>query len=386
MEIPITKPSFTEAEERKIVEVLRSGWVTQGPQVEHFEEAFAKYVGAPHAVAVSSCTTALHLSLVAAGVVPGDEVICPSYSFIATTNVIRYCGAKPVFIDIDPRTYNLDPGLLKSLITKRTKAVLAVHQVGLPADLDPILEIAAREGLKVIEDAACALGAEYKGRRIGRPHGFLACFSFHPRKIITTGEGGMVTANDPAVARRLKQLRHHGMTVNDFVRHKAKSVVLEEYEELGYNYRMSDLHAALGTVQLERFPELLSQRLKLAERYNLALAESDFLVPPYVPSHARPTYQSYLVRLKPNAPISRDELMQKLLELGISTRRGIMAAHRERPYAKEYRQIRLPHTESAVDETFLIPLFPQLSPQEQEFVITHLKELTSPKKLARLNR
>lgn len=380
MEIPITRPSFTEAEEKKIVEVLRSGWVTQGPQVKNFEESVAKFAGASYAVAVSSCTTALHLSLIVAGVGPGDEVICPSYSFIATTNVIRYCGAKPVFIDIDPRTYNLDPGLLEGLITKRTRAILAVHQVGLPADLDRILDVANRHGLKVVEDAACALGAEYKGRPIGRPHGFLACFSFHPRKIITTGEGGMITTNDASVADRLKRLRHHGMTVNDLVRHKAKSVVLEEYEELGYNYRLSDLHAALGIVQLERFPELLNQRLKLAARYNQAFAGSEALLPPHIPPYAKPTYQSYLVRLRPNAPISRDDLMQKLLERGISTRRGIMASHRERPYAEEYGRARLPHTEAAVNETFLIPLFPHLRPEEQEFVISSLHELVRPGK------
>ncbi len=377
MNIPITKPSFTSAEEERLLKVLRSGWVTQGPEVELFEEAVAKFVGSKHAVAVSSCTTALHLALLAASVESGDEVICPSYSFIATANVIRYCNAKPVFIDIEKKTYNLNPELLEKTITPRTKAIIAVHQVGLAADMDSILKIANSRGIKVIEDAACAIGAEYKGQKIGKPHGFLACFSFHPRKIITAGEGGMVTTNDSTVAARLKKLRHHGMSVTDLVRHKAKSVILEEYDELGYNYRMTDLQAALGIIQLGRLPELLRQRTKIAERYNEVFSEIEYLIPPFVPPGIKHTYQSYLLRLKPNAPLSRDELMQQLLERGIATRRGIMASHKEPLYAKEHGRIPLPETETAVKETIILPLFPQMKTEEQEFVISNIKELVS---------
>lgn len=377
MKIPITKPSFTEAEEKRIVEVLRSGWVTQGPQVEAFEKAVAQFVGARFGIATSSCTTALHLALIVAGVGAGDEVICPSFSFIATANAIRYCGAKPVFIDIERDTYNLNPDLLEKLITKRTKAILAVHQIGLSADMDRILAVASRRGISVIEDAACAIGAEYKGDHVGKPHGFLACFSFHPRKIITAGEGGMITTNDPDIAMHLKKLRHHGMSVNDLVRHAAKTVIVEEYDELGYNYRMSDLEAAVGIAQLAKLEDLLERRRKIAARYTQAFQELGYLFPPVVPSYAKHTFQSYQVRVKPDAPISRDELMEKLLERGISTRRGIMASHREPLYAKEYGHIRLPETEAATRETLILPLFPQMTAEEQDFVISNIKEVTA---------
>lgn len=380
MNIPLTKPSITSAEEERVLEVLRSGWVTQGPQVQFFEEAFAEYVGSRFAIATSSCTTALHLALIAASVGPEDEVICPSYSFIATTNVIRYCYAKPVFIDIDRETYNLNPDLLERLITKQTKAIMIVHQVGLPAHLDPILKIASKHNLIVIEDAACAIGSEYQGEKIGKPHGFLACFSFHPRKIITSGEGGMITTNDASIARRLKKLRHQGMSVTDYDRHKAKStVIFEKYDELGYNYRMSDLQAALGIVQLKRLPELLKIRTGLAERYHRAFSEMEHVKPPHVPPYAQPNFQSYLLRIKPTAPLSRDELMQRLLDRGITTRRGIMAAHQEPFYAAGFSHLRLPETESAVRETMILPLFPQMRSEEQEFVISSIREiLTSP--------
>ncbi|MCM8776297.1 MAG: DegT/DnrJ/EryC1/StrS family aminotransferase, partial [Candidatus Omnitrophica bacterium] len=349
-------------------------WLTQGPQVQNFEEAFAKAVGARYGVAVSSCTTGLHLALIAAGVGPGDEVICPSFTFIATANVIRYCGAKPVFIDIDPKTYNLDPSLLKNLITSRTKAVIAVHQVGLPADMGPILEIAEARGIKVLEDAACAIGAEYRGERIGKPHGFLAVFSFHPRKIITTGEGGMLTTNDESLATRLKQLRHHGMSVSDLVRHQAKTVVIEEYRELGYNYRMSDLQAAVGLAQLDKLDDILGKRIQRALRYHEAFGEIESLEPPYCPASMKHTYQSYILRVKPNSPISRDDLMNELLKVGIASRRGIMAIHREPLYAKDYADTHLAETDAAVRETLILPLFAKMTDEEQDYVISHIKD------------
>ena len=332
-------------------------------------------MGAKFGVAVSSCTTALHLALIAASVGEGDEVICPSFSFIATANVIRYCGAKPIFIDIERDTYNLNPDLLEKLISKRTKAIIAVHQVGLPADLDRILSVANRHSIPVIEDAACAIGAEYKGEKIGRPRGFLACFSFHPRKIITAGEGGMITTNDPGIATRLKKLRHHGMSINDLDRHQSKSVMIEEYDELGYNYRMSDLEAAVGLIQLTKLNSLLERRTRIAERYNRAFKEWGYLIPPTVPPDAKHTYQSYLVRVRKDAPFSRDDLMEKLLERDIATRRGIMASHLEPLYAKEYAASKLPETEAATRETLILPLFPQMTSEEQEYVIARIKEV-----------
>ena len=217
--VPVARPSFGAREEKAVVEALRSGWVSQGPRVAEFERQFAQYVGAPEAVAVSSCTTALHLALVAAGIRPGDEVLCPSLSFIATANAIVYAGAKPVFVDIDPFTFNLDPHRIENAITGRTKAILVVHQIGLPCALNEISEIAARHGLAVVEDAACAIGSEYDGRLIGRPDSLIACFSFHPRKILTTGEGGMITTSDRDIAARLRRMRQHAMNVSDLARH-----------------------------------------------------------------------------------------------------------------------------------------------------------------------
>src|SRR5579884_1159252 len=217
--IPVARPSMGSAEEAAVLAVLRSGWISQGPKVAEFEREFAAYVGAPYAVALSSCTTALHLAMVVAGVGKGDEVLCPSLSFIATANAIRYVGATPVFVDIDPMTYNMDPAKIEAAITPKTTAILLVHQIGLPADIAAISAIAKRHGLVVIEDAACAIGSEYDGKRIGAPHTLMACFSFHPRKILTTGEGGMITTADPKIADRLRKMRQHAMSVSDLARH-----------------------------------------------------------------------------------------------------------------------------------------------------------------------
>ena len=268
--IPIAKPELGEEEAAAAGEAILSGWVTQGPRVAAFEEQFAASVGASHACAVSSCTTALHLALHALGVGPGDEVVTVSHSFIATANAIVYCRAKPVFVDIDPRTYNIDPGLIEAAVTPRTKAIMPVHQMGLPCDIAAVLAVADQYGLPVIEDAACAIGSEVRvgGRweQIGRPHGTVACFSFHPRKIITTGDGGMLTTSDAALDAKFRLLRQHSMSVPDTVRHGARSVIFEEYPFVGFNYRMTDIQAAVGTVQLRRLPDFLARREELAER------------------------------------------------------------------------------------------------------------------------
>ena len=256
--IAIAKPELGEAEAAAAREAILSGWVTQGPQVEAFEKEFAAYVGAPHACAVSNCTTALHLALHTLGVGQGDEVVTVSHSFIATANVVKYCGAKPVFVDIDPKTYNIDPRLLEKAITKKTKAIMPVHQMGLPCDMAAILEIANRHGLPVIEDAACAIGGEIKmaerWEKIGRPHGLIACFSFHPRKVITTGDGGMLTTADKELDKKFRLLRQHAMDVPDTVRHASNQVIFEQYPMVGFNYRMTDIQAAVGREQLKRLP------------------------------------------------------------------------------------------------------------------------------------
>jgi dTDP-4-amino-4,6-dideoxygalactose transaminase len=370
--IPVARPSLGEAEAAAAREAILSGWVTQGPQVAAFEEEFAAFVGARHTCAVSSCTTALHLALLAVGARPGDEVVTVSHSFIATANAIRYCGARPVFVDIDPRTYNIDPVLLEAAITPRTRAVLPVHQMGLPCDLPAVLAVARRHGLPVVEDAACAVGSELltdgRWQRVGRPHGDVACFSFHPRKLLTTGDGGMLTTNDAALDRQFRLLRQHGMSVPDTVRHAAKSVVFEDYPVVGFNYRMTDIQAAVGRVQLRRLPEMLGERVALAERYTRRLRGVPGLVPPHVPAWARPNYQSYPVAVTADYPLGRDALMQALLEAGVSTRRGIMNAHQE-PACADLSPSRLPHSEHARDAVVLLPLFPGMSDREQDYVL-----------------
>lgn len=377
MNIPIARPYVGREEEDAVLQSLRSGWLSQGPRVLDFEKQFSEYVGAKHAIAVSSCTTALHLAFIGANIGPDDEVLCPSLSFIATANSIRYVGAEPVFVDIDPLTFNIDPEKIEAAITPRTRAILVVHQIGLSAALEEILRIAFRRNLVVIEDAACAIGSMYKGKRIGAPHAYMACFSFHPRKILTTGEGGMITTSDDAVAARIRKLRQHAMGTSDLARHNAKNVVLETYDEVGYNFRMTDMQAAIGLVQLGRVEGFIGRRREFAARYTRELAKLGWLIPPAEPAGYRHNYQSYMARLAKNSPISRDDLMQALLDRGISTRRGIMASHREIPYRNSRWDRELSETNAATDDCIILPLFHQMTGQEQEFVIESIRELGS---------
>ncbi len=375
--IPVARPFIGAEEERAVVEVLRSGWITQGPRVARFEKEFSSYISCDHSVAVSSCTTALHLAMVACQIGPGDEVICPSLSFIATANSIAYVGATPIFCDIDPTTYNLDPLKLEELITPRTRAILVVHQIGLAAEMNSILDVARRHGLAVIEDAACAIGSEYEGHRIGKPLGTMACFSFHPRKILTTGEGGMITTNDAELASRLRKLRQHAMSLSDVARHNAKQVATETYDEVGYNFRMTDMQAAIGSVQLERLPGLLERRRYLASRYDRALQSLSWIETPYVPANCLHNYQSYMVRLTGAAAAKRDAIMQELLERNISTRRAIMATHRELPYRSERWDATLPQTNLVADTAMILPLFHQMTDADQDYVIEALHMLSA---------
>jgi perosamine synthetase len=376
MQVPFARPYLTGNEGDAVAKVIASGWVSQGPQVQAFEAAFAKRVGATDAVATTSCTTALQLALHVSGVAPGDEVIVPSLSFIATANAVRQCGAEPIFADIDPRTYNLDPATAERAITPRTKAIMPVHQVGLPADIDPFLEIAGRHRVAIVEDAACAIGASYKGRPIGSL-GPLACFSLHPRKVITTGEGGMIAVQDPSIAARLRRLRQHGMSVSDLARHSTTQVVMETYPETGFNYRMTDMQGALGLCQLNVLDDVLDLRRRLAERYTAALERIPHLEAPYDPSYATRTWQSYCVRVAPGAALGRTQLMQRLLADGIPTRRGVMAIHEEDAYRGE--QGDLQHTEAAARDVLMLPLFPNLTFQQQDYVIGRLAEHVAAK-------
>jgi perosamine synthetase len=366
MQVPFSRPYLRGDEGAAVAETIATGWVSQGPRVREFEAAFAERVGARDAVATTNCTTALQLALYVSGIGPGDEVIVPSMSFIATANSVWQNGAEPVFADIDPLTYNLDPASAEGAITSRTKAIMPVHQLGLPADMDAFLELGERYGLAIVEDAACAIGASYRGRAIGSL-GPLACFSLHPRKVITTGEGGMIAVQDPEVAERLRRLRQHAMDVSDLARHGAKDVVIESYPERGWNQRMTDMQATLGLCQLGVLDEILEQRRRLAARYTAVIEHVPYLEPPFEPGYAERTWQSYAVRLSPGAPLGRNELMRRLLRDGVPTRRGVMAIHEEPAYAGVTAD--LPHTEAATRDSLMLPLFAGLSDEEQDHVI-----------------
>lgn len=370
MNIPLTKPYFDKKEEKAVVNVLRSGWVTQGPKVEEFENSISKYTGAKYATVVSSATAGLFLSLHSLGVSPGDEVIVPSFSFIACTNVIVHLGAKPVFVDIDPKTYNLSPVLVEKKITKKTKAIIAVDQIGLPCDIEAILKIAKKNNTHVVEDGACAIGSKINGRMVGSL-GHLTVFSFHPRKSITTGDGGAIVTNNKSLDKNLKMLRQHGMSVSDVKRHKSNKVIKESYPIVGFNFRMTDLQAAVGIEQMKKLNEILEKRKSLAKRYNDAFKDKRNIIPPFVPPRYTHNYQSYMIRIH-TKKISVSALRQRLLNAGISTRFGIMSSHLEKAYTKMMGKISLPETEKATKETIILPLYYNMTEKEQEFVISEI--------------
>jgi perosamine synthetase len=373
--IPITQPLIGPEEIEAAAEVIRSGWLTQGPRVARFEADFASATGAPHACAVSNCTAALHLALLAVGVEPGDEVITVSHTFIACANAIRQCGAVPVFVDIDPATFTMAPERVAAATTDLTAAILCVHQVGMPCDMEALMALARTYHLPVVEDAACALGSEllFDGswQKVGAPIGDVACFSLHPRKVITVGDGGMLTTRDPTLDAKFRRLRQHGMDVSDTVRHGSWEVIFESYSEPGYNYRMTDVQAAIGIEQLRRLPEIVGRRRALAESYAQLLAAA---VPevhtPREPNWARTNWQSYCVGLPDEA--DQRLVMQHMLDRGVATRRGIMCIHREPAYADQAPRFPLPASERAQSRTIQLPLFPQLTEAMQAEVVDAL--------------
>jgi dTDP-4-amino-4,6-dideoxygalactose transaminase len=368
--IPITRPCVGEEEAEAAAAVIRSGWLSQGKVVQEFEQAVASYVGARHAVATSNCTTALQLALIAAGVGPGDEVICPSFTFIATANAIRHAGATPVFVDIDPRSYNIDPDAVERAITSRTKAIMPVDQIGLAADIPSLCTLAARHGLRVVEDAAPALGATVHGQRVGQLSDF-TCFSFHPRKSITTGEGGVITTNDGDAADRLRRLRSHAASTSDLWRHQSGTTDFEVYTEPGYNCRLTDIQAAIGIVQMRRLDGILADRRRLAERYSALLGDHERVQVPFEPPNHQHTYQSYCVRLVDGSS-TRGQVMRALADQGIATRKGVMATHLEPCYRALAPGLSLPVTERAATETMLLPLYAGMSAAEQCTVVDAL--------------
>ena len=372
--IPIAKPYLTKKEAKAAYDTILTGWITQGPRVAEFEQKFAAYTNAKYAVAVSNCTTALHLAMIVSGVSQGDEVICPSMSYIATANAIKYVGATPVFAEINPSNYNLDIFDVEKKINSKTKAILLVHQIGMPADIDAFKELASKYHIKLIEDAACAAGSSYKGLKIGC-HSDLVCFSFHPRKVISTGDGGMITTNNEAYYNRLKLLRQHGMSVNDRARHESSKIIFEDHLEVGYNYRLTDIQASVGIRQLEKIDWIVGKRRKIASKYHKAFKHIPFLQLPLEKKGYYSNYQSYSIYLKDDCPVSRNEIMQKMLDEGISTRRGIMTTHRETAYKEECAGLSLPVSEKASDRSIILPLYVPMKDEDIEKVIFTLKSI-----------
>ncbi len=364
--IPIMRPWLGAEEAEILADVIASGWVAQGPRTAEFERALAARVGAEHGVAASSGTAALHLAMVALGLGPGDEVIVPSLSYIATANAPRYVSATPVFADVERATQNLSPATIETALTPATRAVILVHQAGTPADIDAVHSLCDPLGIAVVEDAACALGAVYRDRPIGS-HSDLVIFSFHPRKVITTGEGGMVMTTRADWADRLRLLRDHGASVSAWAR-RDSGMAIEEYIEAGFNYRMSDLLAAVGLVQLGRLDAIVARRRALARNYQNALLGSADVELTADPPWGLANYQSFWVVLPDRLPITRDELLRRLLDRGVLARRGVMAAHLEPTFAG-YPHTALPVTERMTRRSVLLPLFHEMTEAEQDRVI-----------------
>ncbi len=377
--LPITKPFIGTEEIEAVQETLRTGWLVQGPKVGEFEEKFRGFTGAKHALATTSCTTALHLAVAALGLKSGDEVIVPAFTWVATANVVEYMGARPVFCDVDLETFNIDVGQVESKITARTVGIIPVHLFGLAAELDAVSDIARRRNLWVVEDAACGFGSLYHGRHVGT-FGDIGCFSFHPRKSITTGEGGMATTEDDQLASTMASLRDHGATRSDYDRHQGQgSFLLADYNLLGYNYRLTDLQAAVGSVQMDRADWLLGERIRVAGRYDGLLGGLDWLSTPMVPDGLLHAYQAYVCLYRPQTPTmanvetlhqQRNRMMASLEADGIATRPGTHAAFAQGYYTQKYglRPSDFPNAFMAERLSLALPLYATMTDDDVAYV------------------
>jgi perosamine synthetase len=383
--IPLARPWFDSDDEASVLETLRTGWVGPGPKVAAFEKQFGKYIGSSHALTVSSCTAALHLAVLAAGFAAGDEVLVPAFTWISTPNAVEYAGARPVFCDIDPRTFNIDITDAARRVTKKTKGIIPVHLFGLSADMGAVLDFARQHNLFVIEDAACALGSYYGDQHVGTL-GDIGCFSFHPRKSITTGEGGMLTTQQQSLDTVFRSLRDIGSDRLSLTPERAAQQLLPDYPVLGFNYRMTDLQAALVVTQMRKFPEILEQRLDCARRYNELIDNSglaEWLKPPALPVEREHAFQAYVCRLIPPNDaettleewhLRRNRLMQRLLEAGVATRPGTHAPHMLRYYSEKYDIRPADYSQSWRADwlTLALPLYAGLTEEEQTWVCNRL--------------
>ena len=385
MNVPIARTSLLESEIESVLEPLRNGWLVQGPKVKEFEDKWSSFTGAKHSIAVTSCTSGLHLSLAALGIQPGDEVIVPAFTWIATANVVEHLGAKVVFCDIDLNTFNIDITQLEKKITPKTKAIIPVHLFGLSADMDPILSLAKQHHLRIIEDSACGFGTRYKGSHVGT-FGDTGSFSFHPRKAITTGEGGMITTNSDEIAKKLRRLRDHGAAISDLQRHLgARPYLLADHLDAGYNQRMTDLQAALGSAQMDRATDIVRERQRLAKIYDDAFESLSWLKTPTKESQYEHGYQSYPCLFEPEAlnldsnawvHEQRNQWMDKLQQMGISTRPATHAVHMLSFYREKYdlQPQDYPNALIANDCSISLPLFHGMTEEEQQFVIRQVLE------------